>query len=90
MSDQVAQNLVYRTDLHQIFRVSRTMAVDDQSEISFLIPQGTLPWQPIFWVLSAELMQAASGTAGRANVGLCLHLYDTTIDAILMCTQKLA
>jgi len=24
------------------------MAVDDQSEISFTILQGTLPWQPIF------------------------------------------
>jgi len=35
------------------------MAVDDQSEISFLIPQGTLPWQPIFWVLSADLLSAA-------------------------------
>jgi len=24
------------------------MAVDDQSEIGVSIPQGTLPWQPIF------------------------------------------
>jgi len=38
----------YRTDLRQIFRVGRTIAVDDQSEISFSIPHGTLPWQPIF------------------------------------------
>ena len=41
---------IYRTDLRQM--VGRTMAVlyiDDQSEIySFLIPQETLPWQPIF------------------------------------------
>jgi len=36
------------TSLQQIFRVARTVAVDDQSEFSFLISQGTLPWQPIF------------------------------------------
>ena len=42
---------VYWTNLRQIFRFVRTiMDVDDQSEISFLIPQGTLPWQPIFWL----------------------------------------
>jgi len=31
------------TDLRQIFRISRTLAVDGQSEISFSIPRGTLP-----------------------------------------------
>ena len=35
-------------DLHQIFRVGRTPAVYDQHEITFSIPQGSLPWQPIF------------------------------------------
>jgi len=39
---------IYRTELYQIFRVGRTVAVDDQSEISFSIPRGMLPWQPIF------------------------------------------
>jgi len=39
---------IYCTDLCQILRVDRPVAVDDQSEISFSIPQGTLPWQPIF------------------------------------------
>jgi len=39
---------IYWTDLHQIFKIGRTMAVDDQHEISFSIPQYTLPWQPIF------------------------------------------
>jgi len=43
------------TDLRQISRVGRTMAVDDKSEISFSIPQGTLSWLPVF----------------LANVGLC-------------------
>ena len=38
------------------------MAVDDQSELSFSTPQGTLPRQPIF-----------GGTAGLANVWLSLH-----------------
>ena len=36
------------TDLCQIFRVGRTTAVDDLSVISFSIPQGMLPQQPIF------------------------------------------
>ena len=25
------------------------MAVYERSEVNFLIPQGTLPWQPILW-----------------------------------------
>jgi len=37
-----------RTNLHQIFRVGITQAVEDQSEICFSIHPGTLPWQPIF------------------------------------------
>ena len=52
-----------------------TMAADDQSEISFLIPQGTLLWQPISVGFvhrtdGRRWTQAASGAAGRANVGL--------------------
>jgi len=47
-SCQTSYLKVYETDLLQICRFGRTMAVDDQSEISFLIPQGTLPWQPVF------------------------------------------
>jgi len=39
---------IYQTDLRQIFRVGRTMAADDQSEISLLIPQATLQWRPTF------------------------------------------
>jgi len=39
---------IYRADLRQICRVGGTMALDDHYEISFSIPQGTLPWQPIF------------------------------------------
>ena len=34
---------MYQTDLRQIFKIGRTMAVDDQSEISFSIPTMTLP-----------------------------------------------
>jgi len=33
---------IYRTDLRQIFSVGRTMAANDQSEISFSIPQAAL------------------------------------------------
>jgi len=50
------------------------MVVDDQSKISFSIPQGTMAWQPnILLVLVHECRwtQAASGAAERANVGLC-------------------
>ena len=42
---------IYQIDLCQIFRVDRPMAVDNQSEISFPIPQGTLPWQPFLLVV---------------------------------------
>ena len=34
---------IYGTDLRQFLRVGKTTAVDDQAEISFSIPQGTLP-----------------------------------------------
>ena len=64
---------IYHMDLHHIFRIVRTMAVDDQTEISFSIPQGTLLWQPNFFGLvhGFRWTQAASDTAGRANVVLC-------------------
>jgi len=39
---------IYRADLRQMFIVGRTMAVDDQSEISFFIPPGMLPRQPVY------------------------------------------
>ena len=38
---------IYQTDLHQICRVCRTMAVDKWSEVSVSNPQGTLPWQQV-------------------------------------------
>jgi len=52
LSDQLSP--IYLTGLRQIFRVVRTMVVGDQSEISFSIPQGTLPWQPILRALSTQ------------------------------------
>ena len=45
---QTSDLKIYWTDLCQIFRVARTMAVDGQSEIRFSILEGTLSWQPIF------------------------------------------
>ena len=67
---------IYQTDLRQIFRVGKTTAVDDQSEVSFSILRGTLSWQPIYgFVHKTDLRHAvtpvASGAAGRANYGLC-------------------
>jgi len=35
---------IYWTDLYQIFRVGRSMAVDERSEVSILISRGMLPW----------------------------------------------
>ena len=40
---------IYRTDLHDICRIGRTLAADERCELIFSIPQGTLPWQPILW-----------------------------------------
>jgi len=40
---------VYVTDLYEICR-----DVDEQSEVIFSIPQGTLPWQPILWAKSTS------------------------------------
>jgi len=37
-----------------ICRVGRTVAVDEWSEVSFSIPEGTLPWQLILWVKSTS------------------------------------
>jgi len=45
----------YKTDHHQIFRDGRHVGVDVQSGIGFAIGQGTLPWQPILGVKSAEI-----------------------------------
>jgi len=37
-----------RSIFANFFRVGRIMVVNDQSEISFSKPRGTLPWQSIF------------------------------------------
>ena len=49
------------------------MDADDQPEINFSIPQGQLTWQSNYVGFSAwaPWTQAASGSAGRANVGFC-------------------
>ena len=46
---QIDFRKIYQTDLHSICRDGRTIAADERFEVSFLIPQGTLPWQPILW-----------------------------------------
>jgi len=43
-SCQVNYLKIYQINLWQIFSVGKTMAADD-SEISFSIPRGTLPWE---------------------------------------------
>jgi len=47
---------IYWADLHQICRIDRTLARDERPEVSFLIPQGTLLWQPIMWVKSTSIL----------------------------------
>jgi len=51
---------ICRTDLRaKICRVGRTMAVDDRSENSFSVSQGTLPLQQFCW--RATLLAAWRG-----------------------------
>jgi len=40
---------IYRTDLHEICRIGKTLAAD---KVIFSLPQGTLQWQPILWAKS--------------------------------------
>jgi len=66
---------IYQTDLCQIFRVGRTVAVDDQSQISFFVPQGTLPWQPfLFILLTFSSCQWLVAQLDRLKLGFGLHL----------------
>jgi len=46
---------IYRTDFHEICSIGKSLAVDEQSEVFFSIPQGTLPWQSILWTKSTSL-----------------------------------
>jgi len=51
------------------------MAVDDQCEISFSIPQGTLPWKPIFVVvLGVAVRRRLVAQPGGLTLGFALHL----------------
>jgi len=69
----------YQTDLRQIFRVGRTTAVDDKSELSFSVPQRSLSQRSTFvgLVHGCRWTQVASGAVGRANVGFALHIVPT-------------
>jgi len=64
---------VFRTDLRQIFSVGTTMVAYDQCEIVFFDPSSDVAMANDFVVVHEcrRLTQAASGAAGRANVGLC-------------------
>ena len=56
---------IYQTDLHEICRIGRTLAVDERAEVSFSILQGALPhrsspnsqvWQKLWlWVNNINL-----------------------------------
>jgi len=49
------------------------VAVDDQSEISFSIPEGALPWQPIFVGFERRRLVAQPG---GLTSGFALHVVD--------------
>jgi len=68
----------YKTDLHQIFKFGRHVAVDVQSGIGFGIGQWTLPWQPISGAKSAEIGDTPSFLpfAMRTRVGTRNHILD--------------
>jgi len=57
----------YQTDLHPVFRVGRTVAVGEWSEVGFSIPQGTLPWQPILWAKSTFSPHTSLPFAARSR-----------------------
>ena len=40
------------TNLHEICKIARILAVDERSDNIFSILQGMLPWQPIWWAKS--------------------------------------
>jgi len=73
----------YKTDLHQVFRDGRYVAVDVQSGNGFWIGQGTLPWQPILGAKSAEIgdtllafhngWQVGKGMGALTAQMSCLH-----------------
>jgi len=46
---------IHQTDLHEIYSIGRTMAIDERCEVIFSIPQGTLPRQPILWAKSTSI-----------------------------------
>ena len=43
---------ICQTDLHEIYRICRTLVVDERFVVIASIPHGTLPWQPILWAKS--------------------------------------
>jgi len=75
----LTQNLP--ADLRHICRVGRILAADDQSQVSFLITQGTLPWQPISAVAARRQLVAQPG--GLA-LGFALHLVCTSSAAVIV------
>ena len=65
----------YRSDPRQISRVGRTMAVDERSEVSFSIRQGTLPWQSIIWFyrMGVAGRRRLVAQPGGLTLGFVLH-----------------
>jgi len=68
-SDRLAQRdlINYQSDLDQIFRLGRHVAVDVRFGIGLAIGQGTLPWQTISGAKSAEIGDTPS------FLGLAFH-----------------
>ena len=86
-SCQISYLDIHRTDLYQISRVGRTVAVDGQFELLFVFSRDVATATNFCWFSSTELTgsrwtQATSGAAGRANVGLSLYLHLVALDIV--------
>ena len=80
---------INRTNVSQIFRFGRTVALDDQSDISFSIPQEKLPWKTNF-VRFYRAMLCIRGTSHRpVSVCLCLCL-SVCLSVTSRCSTKTA
>jgi len=57
LSDFYQTNYLNIDHLQEICTIGGTFAVDKRSEVTFSIPQETLPWQPILWAKSTSIPQ---------------------------------
>ena len=63
--------IISTSDLHRICSSGRTVAVDERSEVSLLIPQETLTWHPIIcWLYPQNFLSRYIGYTKRHEIGI--------------------